>query len=65
MISRPKLTALLNDDSWGTLVVERKDRLSRVGFGWFAVLLGISGRRTDRVVSALALGQSTTGAVAG
>lgn len=43
--SRPKLTALLKDDSWGTLVVEHKDRLSRVGFGWFEVLLGINGRR--------------------
>jgi putative resolvase len=43
--SRPKLTALLKDDSWGTLVVEHKDRLSRLGYGWFDVLLGISGRR--------------------
>lgn len=43
--SRPKLTALLKDDSWGTLVVEHKDRLSRVGFGWFDVLLGCQGRR--------------------
>ncbi len=43
--TRPKLTALLKDDSWGTLVVEHKDRLSRVGFGWFDVLLGVQGRR--------------------
>lgn len=43
--SRPKLTALLKEDSWGTLVVEHKDRLSRVGFGWFDVLLGLGGRR--------------------
>lgn len=42
---RPKLTALLREDSWGTLVVEHKDRLSRVGFGWFDVLLGLQGRR--------------------
>ena len=41
----PKLTALLKDDSWGTLVVEHKDRLSRVGFGWFEVLLGLQGRQ--------------------
>lgn len=27
----PKLTALLKEDSWGMLVVEHKDRLSRVG----------------------------------
>jgi predicted site-specific integrase-resolvase len=31
--TRPKLTALLKEDSWGTLVVEHQDRLSRVGFG--------------------------------
>ena len=43
--TRPKLTALLKEDSWGTLVVEHKDRLSRVGFGWFDVLLGLQGRR--------------------
>jgi putative resolvase len=43
--TRPKLTALLKEDSWGTLVVEHKDRLSRVGFGWFEVLLGLQGRR--------------------
>jgi putative resolvase len=43
--ARPKLTALLKEDSWGTLVVERKDRLSPVGFGWFDVLLGVQGRR--------------------
>ena len=43
--TRPKLTALLKEDSWGTLVVEHKDRLSRIGFGWFDVLLGLQGRR--------------------
>ncbi len=43
--TRPKRTALLKEDSWGTLVVEHKDRLSRVGFGWFDVLLGLRGRR--------------------
>lgn len=43
--TRPKLTALLKEDSWGTMVVEHKDRLSRVGFGWFDVLLGLQGRR--------------------
>lgn len=43
--TRPKLTALLKDDSWGTLVVEHKGRLSRVGFAWFEVLLGCQGRR--------------------
>jgi predicted site-specific integrase-resolvase len=43
--TRPKLTAMLKEDSWGTLVVEHQDRLSRVGFGWFDVLLGVQGRR--------------------
>jgi len=33
--TRLKLSALLKDSSWGTLVVEHKDRLSRVDFGWF------------------------------
>jgi predicted site-specific integrase-resolvase len=27
----PKVTALLKEDLWGTLVVEQKDRPSRVG----------------------------------
>jgi putative resolvase len=43
--TRPKLTALLKEDSWGTLVVEHKDRLSRVGLGWLEVLLGLQRRR--------------------
>lgn len=42
---RKKLTTLLRDDSWGTLVVEHKDRLTRTGFNWFDVLLGEQGRR--------------------
>lgn len=43
--SRPRLTRLLQRDDWGTLVVEHKDRLSRVGFGWFEVLLNAQGKR--------------------
>lgn len=43
--TRPKLTELLKNDSWGVLVVEHRDRLSRVGFGWFEVLLGLQGRQ--------------------
>lgn len=42
---RPRLTKLLQSDEWGTLVVEHKDRLSRVGFNWFEVLLNAQGRR--------------------
>ena len=41
---RVKLTRLLESDEWGTLVVEHKDRLTRVGFEWFRVLLGRQGR---------------------
>lgn len=55
--NRPKLTKLLKDDSWGTLVVEHKDRLSRVGFGWFEVLLEIQGRR---IIVANAAQEQTT-----
>lgn len=43
--NRPRLSKLLQRQDWGTLVVEHKDRLSRVGFGWFEVLLEIQGRR--------------------
>lgn len=42
---RPKLTSLLMDEDWGTLVVEHKDRLTRVGFEWFRVLLHMQGKR--------------------
>lgn len=43
--TRPRLTKLLQDEEWGTLVIEHKDRLSRVGFHWFELLLGAQGRR--------------------
>lgn len=43
--ARPRLTKLLGRDDWGTLVVEHKDRLSRVGFEWFRVLLAAQGKR--------------------
>lgn len=43
--TRPKLTKLLLREDWGTIVVEHKDRLSRVGFGWFEVLLKAQGRQ--------------------
>ncbi|MHB8555931.1 MAG: IS607 family transposase, partial [Candidatus Dormibacteria bacterium] len=44
---RPRLTKLLSNPEWGTLVVEHKNRLSRVGFGWFEVLLRAQGKRVD------------------
>lgn len=36
---------MLMDEDWGTLVVEHKDRLTRVGFEWFRVLLHMQGKR--------------------
>ncbi|WP_455676197.1 IS607 family transposase [Pseudoscardovia suis] len=42
---RRKLTALLKRDDWGTLVVERKDRLTRFGFEWFRLFVEREGRR--------------------
>src|SRR5699024_11838578 len=50
--NRPKLTKLLQDDSWGTLVVEHRDRLTRVGFNWFEVLLQQQARVVDVAVPA-------------
>lgn len=52
---RPKLTRLLERDDWGTLIVEHKDRLSRVGFRWFEVLLKKRGKTV--VVANLADGE--------
>lgn len=38
--TRTKLTSLINrHERWGTLIVEHRDRLTRVGFGWWPVLL--------------------------
>lgn len=45
--TRPKLTKLLGSDEWGTLVVEHRDRLTRMGFTWFEVLLAGQGRAVD------------------
>ncbi len=45
--NRPRLTKLLADPEWGTLIVEHKDRLTRTGFKWFEVLLQSQGKRID------------------
>jgi putative resolvase len=45
--TRPKLTKLLQSDDWGTLVVEHRDRLTRVGFNWFEVFLTRQGKRIE------------------
>lgn len=44
---RPALTKLLANEEWGTLVVEHRDRLTRVGFGWFETFLTQQGRVID------------------
>jgi predicted site-specific integrase-resolvase len=47
--SRPKLTALLRDGSMDVIVVEHKDRLTRVGFNCIVTLLDLQGRRVEVV----------------
>lgn len=42
---RRALTSLLKRDTWGTLIVEHKDRLTRFGFGWFDLFITAQGRR--------------------
>lgn len=41
---RPKLTKLLKDNTWDTLVIEHRDRLTRVGFNWFSLFLSQQGK---------------------
>lgn len=41
---RPKLIKLLNTPDWGVLVVEHRDRLTRVGFGWFEHFFALLGK---------------------
>jgi putative resolvase len=42
---REALAALLKRDTWGTLIVEHKDRLTRFGFRWFELFVTAQGRR--------------------
>ena len=42
---RPKLSKVLKDEGWGVLIVEHRDRLTRVGFNWFELFLSQQGRR--------------------
>jgi putative resolvase len=46
---RPKLTKLLTDRRVGVLLVERKDRLTRFGYGYISTLLEQQGRRVEAV----------------
>lgn len=41
---RRLLTSLLKRDSWGTLIVEHKDRLTDSGFEWFRLFIKAQGR---------------------
>lgn len=41
---RAKLVKLLNSSDWGVLVVEHRDRLARVGSGWFEHFLALLGK---------------------
>lgn len=41
---RPKLTKLLKSNQWDTLLIEHRDRLTRVGYNWFKLFLEEQGR---------------------
>lgn len=47
--NRKQLTKLLNDDDWGIIVVEHKDRLTRFGFNYIKILLGKSSKEIEIV----------------
>jgi predicted site-specific integrase-resolvase len=44
---RPKLTKLLQDHSIGTIVIEHRDRLTRVGYHYIEQLLANEGRHVE------------------
>lgn len=46
---RPKLKKLLTNRQVGVLVVERRDRLTRFGYGYITTLLALDGRRVEAV----------------
>jgi predicted site-specific integrase-resolvase len=47
--NRKKFSKLLIDDSWGTLIVEHKDRCTRFGFNYIEILLNQYGRQIEVV----------------
>jgi predicted site-specific integrase-resolvase len=47
--NRKQLTNLLNDDDWGIVVVEHKDRLTRFGFNYLRILLSKMGKEIEVV----------------
>ena len=50
--NRQKLKKLLESDSWGVLVVEHKDRLTRFGFNYIEILLNKEGKKIEVVNTA-------------
>lgn len=46
---RPKLKKLLTDAKVGVIVVEHRDRLARLGYGYIATLLEHQGRRVEAI----------------
>jgi predicted site-specific integrase-resolvase len=47
--NRKQLANLLNDDDWGIVVVEHKDRLTRFGFNYLKILLSKMGKEIEVV----------------
>lgn len=47
--NRKQLAKLLNDDDWGIIVVEHKDRLTRFGFNYLYILLSKAGKTIEVV----------------
>lgn len=47
--NRHKLIKLLNEDNYNIIVVERKDRLTRIGFNYLQVLLNKQGKLIEVV----------------
>ena len=47
--NRKKLNKLLESDSWGVIIVEHKDRLTRFGFNYIETLINKEGRKIEVV----------------
>ena len=51
--NRPKLLKLLEKDSYGTIIVEHKDRLTRFGFNYIETLLKKQNKQIEVVIKCL------------
>ena len=51
--NRPKLLKLLEKDSYGTIIVEYKDRLTRFGFNYIETLLKKQNKQLEVVIKCL------------